>query len=313
MARRARFDVRLATQVLLLQVAVVALTLGLAGGLLAFFSHQRIVAESGTRALDIARVVALAPAVRADVARYDAAGLTPSPALTGELAAGQLQLIGTTVQHSTDMLFVVITNIHGIRLAHPDTDRLGKMVSTDPSEALAGREVVERESGTLGPSVRAKVPVYAPGSERVVGEVSVGLSTAAIHRQLWGDVRTAAVLVGAALLIGIVGSLLLARRWRGLTLGLQPAELAEMVRGQAAVLHGIGEGVLAADTSWHTTFVNDEACRLLGIADERGRPVDEIGLTPRVLDAFRAADATPTTATVGDRVVVVSARPVARG
>ena len=40
MALRPRFDVRLATQVLLLQVAVVVLTLGIAGGLLAFFSHS---------------------------------------------------------------------------------------------------------------------------------------------------------------------------------------------------------------------------------------------------------------------------------
>ena len=115
-----------------------------------------------------------------------------------------------------------------------------------------------------------------------------------------------------ALLIGIVGSFLLARRWRALTLGLQPAELAEMVRGQAAVLHGIGEGVLAVDTSWKTTFVNDEACRLLEIDDERGRPVEEIGLTPRVLEVFKSADPAPTIATVGDRIVVVSARPVSR-
>jgi PAS domain-containing protein len=82
------------------------------------------------------------------------------------------------------------------------------------------------------------------------------------------------------------GSVLWARRWRGLTPGLQLAELAELVRGQAAVLHGIGEGVLAADTSWKTTFVNDEACRLLEIGDEQGSPVEEIGLTPRVLEVL---------------------------
>ena len=86
MAFKPRFDVRLATQVLLLQVAVVVLTLGIAGGLLAFFSHQRIQAEVGTRALDVARVVAFAPAVRADVARYDDTGLPLGPALTDELA-----------------------------------------------------------------------------------------------------------------------------------------------------------------------------------------------------------------------------------
>ena len=312
MAWKAPVDVRLATQVLVLQVAVVVLTLGLAGGLLAFFSHQRIVAETGTRALDVARVVASAPAVRADVARYDGQPLTPSPALTDELAAGQLQLIATEVQQDTDMLFVVITNNEGIRLSHPNRNELGLRVSTDPAEALAGHDVVDREVGTLGNSVRAKVPIRRLGSDQVIGEVSVGLSTDAVHRQLWSDVRVAAVLVSLALLIGIAGSLLLARRWRSLTLGLQPAELAEMVRGQAAVLHGIGEGVLAADPDWNTTFVNDEAARLLEIGHERGRPVDQIGLTPRILEVFKSADPTPTIATAGEHIVVVSARSVAR-
>jgi two-component system CitB family sensor kinase len=88
--------------------------------------------------------------------------------------------------------------------------------------------------------------------------------------------------------------------------------MAELVRGQAAVLHGIGEGVLAADMSWNTTFVNDEACRLLRIDNAPGRPVDQIGLTERVLGVFKAAESAPTLATVGERIVVVSARPVSR-
>ncbi|OBC01939.1 histidine kinase [Mycobacterium sp. 852013-50091_SCH5140682] len=303
---------RLATQVLLLQVAVVTLTLGIAGGLLAFMSHERLAAQYEDRSLDMARAIAFAPAVRADVARYDAAPLVPSPTLTNELANGPLQQLATEIQQRTGVLFVVITNNQGIRLSHPNRDELGKHVSTDPTEALAGHEVVTRESGTLGPSVRAKVPVLAPDSDRVIGEVSIGISTSAVHHQLWTDVRTAAFLVGLALLIGVVGSYLLARRWRGLTMGLQPSEMAELIRSQAAVLHGIDEGVLAVDTAWKTTFVNDEASRLLEVGREAGRPADEIGLTPRVLEVFRAADATPSIATVGDRIVVVSSRPVTR-
>ena len=258
MVRKVRVDVRLATQVLLLQVAVVTLTLGIAGGLIAFMSHERLAAQYETRSLDMARAIAFAPAVRADVARYDAAPLAPSPTLTDELANGQLQTLATEIQKRTDVLFVVIANDQGIRLAHPNRDELGKHVSTDPSEALAGHEVVERGYGPLGWSVGAKVPVLAPNSNRVVGEVSVGISTSAVYHQLWTDVQTAAVLVGVALLIGVVGSLFLARRWRGLTMGLQPSEMAELIRGQAAVLHGIDEGVLAVDTAWQTTFVNDE-------------------------------------------------------
>src|SRR3954454_10818167 len=309
--RKLHMDVRLATQVLLLQVAVVTLTLGIAGGLLAFMSHERLAAQYEDRSLDMARAIAFAPAVRADVARYDAAPLTPGPALTTQLANGQLQQLATEIQQRTGVLFVVITNNQGIRLSHPNRDELGKHVSTDPSEALAGHEVVTRQAGTLGTSGRAKVPVLAPDSNRVIGEVSIGISTAAVHRQLWTDVRTAGLLVGLALIIGIVGSVLLARRWRGLTMGLQPSEMAELIRGQAAVLHGIDEGVVAVDNEWNITFVNDEASRLLAVGTEPGKPVEKIGLTSRVLDVFRSADSTPTLATVGDRIVVVSARHVA--
>ncbi len=117
-------DVRLATQVLLLQVAVVTLTLGIAGGLLAFMSHQRLAAQYEDRSLYMARAIAFAPAVRADVARYDAAPLTPSPALTAQLATGQLQTLATEIQQRTGVLFVVITNDQGIRLSHADVPEL---------------------------------------------------------------------------------------------------------------------------------------------------------------------------------------------
>ena len=98
MARMRRMDVRLATQVLVLQVAVVTLTLGIAGGMLAFFSHDRLASQYEDQSLDVARAIAFAPAVRADVARYDAAPLSPGPALTDELADGQLQQLATEVQ-----------------------------------------------------------------------------------------------------------------------------------------------------------------------------------------------------------------------
>lgn len=302
--------VRLRTQIVLLQVALVALILGLAFGVFAYLSDQRLSAEYGQRALAIARTVASDPVVREEVTRYSA--LEPGPLSRPELASGELEETAEAARLRTEALFVVITDDAGLRLAHPDPARLGQKVSTDPSEALAGREVVIREHGTLGDSVRAKVPVREPGSDRVVGEVSVGISTEAVGDQLVSDLRRAAVLVLGALFAGIAGSVLLARRWHGLTLGLQPAELAELVREQDVVLHGIGVGVVAVDARWRTTVINDEARTLLGIDGESGRSVDSIGLTPRVLEAFRAADGLPVQAAVGDRIVVVTARMVAR-
>lgn len=307
MAGKRRIDMRLATQILLLQLAVVALTLGIAFGLLAVVFHHRLIDEYGTRTLDIARVLAAAPAVRADVANYD--GDVPT---ADELARGPLQNIASKVRQGTNVLFVVITNDRGIRLSHPNPAELGKPVSTDPSAALAGREEVVEQTGTLGPSVRAKVPVLAPDSSRVVGEVSVGISTSSVYGLLSNEQRAAALTAGPALLAGVLLSTLLARRWREQTMDLQPIEMTELVRTQEAVLHGIGEGVLAADTDGNTTFVNDEACRLLEINSATGHPVEQIGLTPRVLEVLRSCDPTPTLATVGERILVVSARPVSR-
>ena len=307
MTGKRRIDLRLATQILLLQLAVVALTLGIAFFLLAVLYHHRLIDEYGHRSLDIARVLATAPAVRADVAVYE--GEAPSAA---ELEGGPLQNLATKVRLATGVLFVVVTNDRGIRLSHPNFDELGKPVSTDPSTALAGSEEIVEQTGTLGPSIRAKVPVLAPDSTRVIGQISVGMSTSTVYGLLRNEQRAAAMTGGPALLAGVVLSGLLARRWREQTLDLQPPEMTELVRTQEAVLHGIGEGVLAADTDGNTTFVNDEACRLLEIGSATGHPIDQIGLTPRVLEVLRSCDPAPTLATVGERVLVVSARPVAR-
>jgi two-component system CitB family sensor kinase len=306
-AGKHRIDVRLATQILLLQLAVVALTLAIAFGLLAVVYHERLIDEYGERSLDIAQVLAASPAVRADVANLD--GVVPTAT---ELAGGPLQNLASKVQVGAGVLFVVITNDRGIRLSHPNPAELGKMVSTDPSVALAGREEVVEQTGTLGPSVRAKVPILAPDSTQVVGEVSVGMSTSSVYGLLRNEQRLAAITAGPALLAGVILSALLARRWREQTMDLQPTEMTELVRTQEAVLHGIGEGVLATDIEGNTTFVNDEAGRLLEIGAATGHPVDQIGLTPRVLQVLRSCDPAPTLVTVGDRALVVSARPVSR-
>ncbi|WP_327140924.1 sensor histidine kinase [Nocardia sp. NBC_01327] len=305
-------SVRLRTQIVLLQVAVVGVTVGLAFGVFAYIGNQRLSGEYGERALAIARTVASEPDVRAEVEHYADFSLQPGPRLRSDLADGPLQRIAADARLRTSALFVVITDDAGLRLAHPERARLGEMVSTDPSKALAGGEVVIREHGTLGESVRAKVPVLQPGTGRVVGEVSVGISTAAVREQLLRDLRRSGLLIAGALCAGIAGSVLLARRWHGLTLGLEPAELAELVREQDAVLHGIGEGVVAADTAWRVTVINDEARRLLGIEAAPGRDIDDLGLTPRVLEAFRAADGRLVQAAVGERIVVVTARSVLR-
>jgi two-component system CitB family sensor kinase len=310
MAPKGRIDLRLATQVLVLQLVVVTLTLVFAFGFFAMYNRHRLNVQYGVHALDIARVVASAPTVLNNISHYDAAPPIPTPGFVDELATGPIQSLASRVQQRTHVLFVVVANTHSIRLAAPDRDTLG-YPAIDLTQPLAGQEQTTQESTAFGVVIVARVPVLDPGG-RVLGVVAVGISTKAFDDEFSTNLRALAAMGTILLLIGVASSLVLARRWRGLTLGLRPAEIIELVRSQAAVLQGIGEGVLAIDTSGNTTFVNDEACRLLEIGNEPGRPIDQIGLTPRVLDVLRAAGSAPTLANVGERVVVVSARPVRR-
>ncbi|WP_083662767.1 ATP-binding protein [Mycobacterium sp. IS-2888] len=312
MAAKGRIDLRLATQVLVLQLVVVTLALIIAFVLFALFNRQRLDSQYHVHATDIARVVASSPTVVTNIARYDAAPLTPSPEVVGELAGGPIQGVASRVEQRTHVLFVVVANAAGIRVASPQRDRLAHHVLADIATPLAGQEMTSHDDTVFGRAIVAKVPVFEPGSNRVLGVVIVGISTKAFDDQFSKNLQVLGAMGGVLLLIGAGASLALARRWRGLTLGLRPAEITELVRSQAAVLQGIGEGVLAVDTSGQTTFVNDEACRLLEIGNETGRPIDQIGLTPRVLDVLNSADSAPTLATVGERIVVVSARPVVR-
>ena len=184
-----RLPLRFSTQTLLLQLGVVLLVVLLSGAVHAWLTFERLGREAENQALTLARTVASDPSVRAEVQAISRQAGTPPRA---ELLAGPLMATAEGARTRTGALFVVITDETGIRLAHPDAERLGERVSTDPSEALAGREATTRNTGTLGPSAGAKVPVFAPdppgspGSEAgspagssvapqtVVGEVSVG-------------------------------------------------------------------------------------------------------------------------------------------
>lgn len=300
---------RFATRVLLLQLATVVAVVAMCTAVFAFLAVQQLRAESEASALNIARTVAEDPDVRRLVADYSSDPGTPDAAA---LRSGDLQRIAAAVTDRTDALFVVIADDHGIRLAHPNTDLLGQQVSTPFEEVLAGKEVVDWERGTLGESARAKVPVYPPAGGQPVGEVSVGFERASVFDDLPALLGGIALAALAALAIGALAALLLRRRWERLTLGLQPEELVALVQNQAAVLEGVGDGVIALDTSGIVRVCNERAERMLSLTDPVGRTLSELGVAADVVRAAREGTARDGIV-VGDRVLYVDTHPVVRG
>ncbi|WP_284984069.1 sensor histidine kinase [Arthrobacter sp. efr-133-TYG-118] len=265
-----RLALRFSTQTLLLQLGVVLLVVLLSGTVHAWLVYGRIGTEAENQALTLARTVASDPVIRSQVGAISKESGTP-PATV--LAAGPIQAAAEAARSRTGALFVVVTDETGLRLAHPDRARLGERVSTDPSDALSGKEVTTRNTGTLGPSAGAKVPVYAPGSSAtVVGEISVGYSMESLGQSLAEDIVPIALTAAGSLIAGVLASFLLRRRLQRLTLGLEPEEISTLVHDQVAVLQGVDDGVIGISADGRITVFNAAARRLLGMPEGSETP-----------------------------------------
>lgn len=298
--------VRFATRLLLVQLTTVTAVVAVCALVFGWLGVQQLRAESEAAALNIARTVAEDPDVQARVAEFSADPGTPAAA---DLRDGPLQRVAVGVADRTDALFVVITDDHGIRLAHPNQSLLGQVVSTPFERVLQGEEVVDWEVGTLGESARAKVPIYAAPGQSPVGEVSVGFEVASVFDDLPALLATIAVAAAGAILLAALATLLLRRRFERLTLGVQPEELVALVQNQAAVLDGVGDGVLAVDATGIVRVCNSAAERMLGRSSPLGRRMDELEVNEAVRRTV-ANRATNVEAVVGDRVLYLDARPV---
>jgi len=220
--------------------------------------------ETGARALAVARTVATLPAV------VDAFA-TPDPSAIIQPLAEQLRA-------ATQAEFIVVGSMDLIRYSHPRAAELGKrMVGEDDEAVLHGRESVTRASGTLGLSVRGKVPVL-DRSGRQIGVVSTGFLVQGVERRVHGMVREVALACGVALLLGLAGAWLLSGHFKRQILGMEPEKIAFTTREQAAILDAIREGVLAVNAAGRVVTCNPEARKLLGLGDGEvvGKELSEV-------------------------------------
>ena len=243
----------------------------------------------------MARSVADSPFVRRAVVAAD-----PS---------ARLQPFAEEVRRDTGTDFVVVMDTDRTRYTHPDPDQIGREFVGDLGDAPDGSVFTQVYAGTLGPSVRAVVPVVRDG--QVVALVAVGITVDRLDRQLVGDLPGIALAAGAALLAGLLGAWLISRRLRRQTHGLGEREITRMYEYYRAVLGAVREGLLLVDDDERVQLVNEEATRLLALpADVEGRLLDELDLPPGLVAAVRGRAAlADQTYVLGQQVLVFSTAP----
>ena len=234
-----------------------------------------------------------------------AAVQTPDP--TAELEPYALSIV-----KSAGVDFVTIMDTSGIRYTHPDRSQIGGRFLGTIDNALRGKSLTETYTGTLGPSVRAVVPVMQ--GEKVIAIVSAGVT---VDRVLASLAPRIPLIIGAAVLLvalGTVGAFVGRRALSRVTGSMRPAELSRMVGYYESVLHSVREGLILTDDRGRVVLYNDEAADLLGLPPTRSdRPpstVWELGLPPsiasliesreRVVEEFHLA---------GDRVLLINQEP----
>ncbi|MBM7442669.1 sensor histidine kinase [Streptomyces sp. HB132] len=284
--RRFGWPKRVFSQVLLMQLAIITGVTVLVTGLFLAPLSAQLDDQAMRRALAIAQSTAAQPQIATSL-------LTTAPR-----PDGAVQAAAERIRRSTGAEYVVIMDKQGVRWSHTDTSRIGEVVSTDPSTALAGRSVMEIDSGTLGRSARGKVPLL-DGSERVVGAVSVGIAYDSVRARLLAAIPGLLAYAGGALAVGALAAYLISRRLQRQTHDLAFSDISALLTEREAMLHSIREGVVALDRTGRIRLLNDEAQRLLGLGpDAAGRRLDEALGDGRTTDVL-------TGRVVGDDLVTV--------
>lgn len=268
---------RLQTKIFILIILVVVLSLGFAG----YFITDYVGAEMGKRvalrALDLAHAVAEVPEIQENVGKKN-----------GHLVINPL---AEKVRKQIHAEFIVVIDMAGVRYSHPVPDRIGqKLVGGDEGDVLLGREYISSAVGTLGPSLRAFVPIYQ--GTRQVGAVVVGvLSTdvASSIRNLQSKIIKALIY---GLLLGFVGAVLLARNVKKAMFNLEPIEIATLVEEKQAILSSIKEGIIAINNRGIITVMNEKARNLLNRREEIiGEAVEEIIPNTRLTEVLKTGQA----------------------
>ncbi|MGW1209708.1 ATP-binding protein [Streptomyces sp. NPDC002499] len=303
-ARRLRLGLpkRVFSQVLLMQVAIAAGVAVLATGLFLAPLSDQLDNEAMHRALAIAQTTAEQPQIAEDVQN------------TAPTIDGPVQTEAERIRKATNAEYIVVLDWRGVRWSHTDLKQIGRTVSTDPTQALAGRQVMEIDSGTLGRSARGKVPLRATDG-RIIGAVSVGIAYDSVRARLLSAIPGLLAYAGGALAVGALAAWFVSRRVQRQTRDLAFSDISGLLAEREAMLHGIREGVVALDRTGRIRLLNDEAHRLLGIDDQAiGQPPDEALGAGRTADILAGRVTGTDLLTVrGQRVLVANRMPTDDG
>ncbi len=279
----------LRVQLLLLQALIVCLVTVIAGVTAGVVQERTVRDAYEDRMLAVAQSIARMPAV---LSAFDDA----DPSAT-------IQPLAETIRKASELTYVVVADSDGIRFSHPNPERIGQRVSTDPSVPLSGQIFMGTETGTLGTTWRVKVPIY-DGAD-IIGTASVGILESQGRGEFFAGLAWIIGPMMVAALLGVFGSAWVTAVIRRRIHSLEPHQITALVRNQETTLHGLSEGVVTVDADGIVTLANDAAGRFLATTGEAltGARAEDV-LDDDLLAVLRDGEDAGRPVIVGQRVLV---------
>jgi two-component system CitB family sensor kinase len=294
----------IAARLFVLQLAFITLLTTAATVWLIADARSDVDAEAAAKSMTVATSIADNPFVLESVASDD--------------PTARLEPYAVDLMRDTETDFITIMTPDRIRLTHPDPAEIGRPFLGTVTPALRGQSFTETYTGTLGPSVRAVVPIEdAAGT--VVAIVAAGVTVDNISAALASRLTVVLATAVLTILLGAVAAGLLSRYLRRVTWGRGPEEMARMFAYYEGVLHSVREGLVLVDADGRLLLYNDQAAEFLALPFER--PAEPVAVRdldlPPALGALlaggeRAVDEVYFTATnvlVVNQEVTVSSGP----
>jgi two-component system CitB family sensor kinase len=269
---------------------------------LAFDAQASAETDAADRSLAVSVTIANDPYVHA--------------ALVGDDPTALLQPYAVGIMDATEVSFVTIMTPEGVRITHRDPQQIGRDFLGTIEAAQRGETITETFTGTLGPSVRAVVPIL--DDDEVIGIVSAGIITPTVGAAALDRMPFALGLTGLVLGVGLIAAVVSGRMAQRAAGPLSGPEIARMREFYRSVLYTVREGVVLTDGRGRVVLVNDEAAGMLGMPPGGGlveaTAPGDLGLDPDFADLVASGRrAVEEVRTVGDRELLVNQQPMDAG
>ena len=161
--------------------------------------------------------------------------------------------------------FIVIFNMQGVRYSHPDKQKIGYLiVGGDEQRALKGESYTSIAKGTLGDAIRAFTPIFN-NEHHQIGAVLVGQTLQKIDHISSRTSKPIWLSLFASLAVAIILASLLSRNIKKILYGLEPIEMAQLFAERDAIIKTVKEGIIVINRDGSVTQINNEAMRILRI------------------------------------------------